>query len=128
MELHIYVDDADLDPKHFQEITSPISTTINHWISEQKQNIRLLTPLKEADNEEYINEITHEALKLGICIRVKSKYKLKEPLNFLYSLAKAHKCEFVIAILNSGDLEEICYFGYEEGRPDLFEIANYLSL
>jgi len=130
MELHIYVDDTDLDPKHLQDITSPITNAITDWISEQKQNIRLLTPLKEADTEEYINEMTHEALKLGICIRVKSKYKLKEPLNFLYSLAKAHKCEWVIAMFDSesGNLEEVCYFGYEEGRPDLFEIANYLSL
>lgn len=61
---------------------------------------------------------------------MKSKFKLKEPLNFLYKIAKTHKCEFIIAMLDSesGDLEEVCYFGFEEGRPDLFEIANYLSL
>ena len=63
-------------------------------------------------------------------LKVKNKFKLKDPLNFLYTLAKTHKCEFVIAMAcqETGEIQDVCYFGYEEGRPDLFEIANYLSL
>tara|TARA_R110001592_G_scaffold238227_2_gene497723 strand:- start:8896 stop:9270 length:375 start_codon:yes stop_codon:yes gene_type:complete len=124
------MDDTDLEPDHFQEITSPIAKAITEWISEQKQNIVLLSSLKEADNDTHNNEKTPETLPLGICIRLKSKFKLKEPLNFLYSLAKVYKCEFVIAMSSedTGALEDVCYFGYEEGRPELFEIANYLSL
>jgi len=25
-------------------------------------------------------------------------------------------------------MEDVCYFGYEEGRPDNFEMASYLEL
>lgn len=126
MDLQIYIDTSDIELDRLQEIQPLVTKTISDWISEQKLNIKLLPALMvDTDKEQ---DLADE--KLGIHVSVKSKFKLKEPLNFLYSLAKTYKCEFIIAMVDSesGDLEEVCYFGFEEGRPDLFEIANYLSL
>ncbi len=126
MDLQIYIDTSDIELDRLQEIQPLVTKTISNWISEQKLNIKLLPTLMiDTDKEQ---DVVDE--KLGIHVSVKSKFKLKEPLNFLYSLAKSYKCEFIIAMVDSesGDLEEVCYFGFEEGRPDLFEIANYLSL
>jgi len=122
MDLQIYIDDADLDEGSLNDMLKPVSESISAWIGDQKKNMQLL-----AHSE---SNSSAEKLKLGMSIQVKSKYKLKEPLNFLYTIAKEYKCEFAIAIVSSekGAAEDICYFGYEEGRPDLFEIANYLEL
>lgn len=124
MELQIYIDDSDLAQERINEITPLIQSAIANWIKEQTLNISLLSDSKSNINSNLNNE------KLGVHLQIKSKFKLKEPLIFLYKLAKQHKCEFVIAMVdtNSGNTEEVCYFGDEEGRPDLFEIANYLSL
>lgn len=120
MNLHIYIDDSDLEDGDLDKMVSPISESVSNWIGENKKNIQLLNQQSE----------THDDLKLGMSLQIKSKFKLKDPLNFLYSLAKEHKCEFAIAIIcpKTGDSEDVCYFGFEEGRPDLFEIANYLDL
>ena len=120
MDLQIYIDDADLDDGSLNEMIKPVSESISAWIGENKKSVQLLAQ----DSSE------GDKFKLGMSIQVKSKYKLKDPLNFLYSIAKEQQCEFVIAIVSSdkGTTEDICYFGYEEGRPDLFEIANYLEL
>lgn len=124
MELKIYIDNSDLDAERLQEIFLPIQNLISDWSSEQNLPISPLSSRKAIDEADLVDE------KLGLHLQVKSKFKLKEPLNFLYSIAKTYKCEFVIGMIdtNSGALEDICYFGHEEGRPDLFEIANYLSL
>ena len=124
MDLKIYIDNSDLEPSRLKEIFLPIQNLISDWISEQTLTI---TPLSNLTPN---NETVLADEKLGMHIQVKSKFKLKEPLNFLYKIAKTYKCEFVIAMTDSesGELEEVCYFGHEEGRPDLFEIANYLSL
>jgi len=68
--------------------------------------------------------------RLGICWEIKKSKQLKVPLNFLYDLAKQHKQEFVICQGDdsSSELEEVCYFGHEEGKPDIFEVACYLGL
>jgi hypothetical protein len=132
MELQIYIDHTDLELERLKEISPLILKSISDWISQQKLTIRLLSnPTAGHDKEQdkmQKNDLAAE--KLGIHIQVKSKFKLKDPLNFLYTIAKTYKCEFIIAMVDSdsGDLEEVCYFGNEEGRPDLFEIANYLSL
>ena len=68
--------------------------------------------------------------KIGLHMAIKKPQHLKEPLNFLYDLAKHCLCDFVLGILpeSAGDEEEeICYFGKNEGKPDMFEIACYLG-
>lgn len=120
MRLNIYIDDADLEDGDLEKMFKPVSASIATWIGEGKKNIKLLAEQSEAD----------DSIMLGVCLEVKSKFKLKDPLNFLYSIAKDYKCEFAIAIVSpdTGDSEDVCYFGFEEGRPDLFEIANYIDL
>jgi len=75
-------------------------------------------------------EAVQEDERLGSRLEVKKNSQLKNPLNFFYGVAKFHKLEFVIAMQDedSGDWEEVCFFGYEEGRPDIFEVACYLGL
>jgi len=121
MDLNIYIDNSDVSEIDLNDIAEAVIGSLSAWVGEGKKNIQVLNQQGEDDPENW---------KLGISLQVKSKYKLKDPLNFLYSIAKTHKCEFVVAIMNSdsGLSEEVCYFGFEEGRPDLFEIANYLDL
>lgn len=122
MKLHIYIDSSDIEPSRLDDIYTPISEEITNWIGD-KQTVRSLSDTTDAD--EHLAQ-----RKLGISIELKSKHKLKDPLNFLYTLAKTYQCEFAIAIVDpdSNELEDVCYFGFEEGRPDLFEVANYLAL
>jgi len=67
---------------------------------------------------------------VGVALVAKAKGALKAPLNALYTIAKKHKCEFVVAIVSAdgSEVEDVCYFGHEEGKPDVFEIASYLGL
>lgn len=125
MKLHIYIDDTHIEPSRWKEIRKPLSSAMADWVSAHQQNAELLKPLPPEQAE-----AEHDAEKTGVCIRIKTKFHLKEPLNFLYGLAKDYKCEFAIAMVNaeSGTAEDVCYFGHEEGRPDMFEIANYLEL
>ena len=71
---------------------------------------------------------TQRDYEVGYEISISKTQKLKEPLNFLYSLAKTHQCEFVVGQIEGEAYQDVCYFGYEEGRPDMFEIAHYLGL
>jgi len=121
MDLHIYIDHSDLTDTCLEDIAEAVLESISTWVGKKKQGTQVLNLKPEDDLDSW---------KLGLSVQVKSKFKLKDPLNFLYTLAKEHKCEFVIATFNthSGESEEVCYFGFEEGRPDLFEIANYLEL
>jgi hypothetical protein len=125
MKLHIYIDDTHIEPSRWKEILKPLSTAMADWVNAHQQNAELLMPSTPEQAEDKTN-----AENTGICILIKSKYHLKEPLNFLYGLAKDYKCEFAIAMVDadSGTAEDVCYFGHEEGRPDMFEIANYLEL
>ena len=71
-----------------------------------------------------------EDKKFGVTITIDKKLQLKQPLNFLYGIAKKYKIDFVIGIVcgDTGKMEDVCYFGHEEGRPDMYEIAMYLGL
>jgi len=125
MELHIYFDTADLDDTEIESISGTLSTLISDWASTHKG--AWLLP-NESTKEGLAQNL--ESKPIGLGLQLKSKFKLKEPLNFLYTIAKEHKCEFVIAMLDeeTGVAEDVCYFGHEEGRPDLHEVANYLGL
>ena len=113
MDLYIYVEGEDLD-----KIVEPVSASIMEWVGDRTEGLNL------------VNRQDENTLRLGINITINEKSKLKKPLNFLYKIAKEHKCDFVIGIFcpDTGDMEDVCYFGHEEGRPDMFEVANYLEL
>ena len=72
--------------------------------------------------------VGNREMDLGVEFTVSKTQKLKEPLNFLYPLAKKYQCEFVVGVIEDGKYADVCYFGFEEGRPDLYEIANYVGL
>lgn len=116
MNLYIYMVGDELE--ELEEIVEPVTTAITDWLA-ANENIRALL----------VNQQDDGGLKLGIDIEVNNKRHLKSPLKFLQGLAKTHKQDFVVGILqDSGDREDVCYFGFEEGRPDELEIANYLDL
>jgi hypothetical protein len=116
MILHIYIDTSELETDQLLALSEPVTNALADWVGEKKH----LDLLQLSDDEP----------KLGLRLQIKSKFKLKDPLNFLHQLAKTHKCEFAVAIYDTktDSTEDVCYFGYEEGQPDLFEIANYLDL
>ncbi len=114
MQLYIYVASDNLD-----ELVEPISEVLTQWVGEA------------SDRRQLVN--LSEENRLGVNILIESKNQLTKPLKFLYSLAKEHKCDFVVGkfegeALGEGAMEDVCYFGYEEGRPDNFEMASYLEL
>ncbi|MFT7562126.1 MAG: hypothetical protein ACI93R_004061 [Flavobacteriales bacterium] len=130
MNLYIYVDGTDLE-----EIEEKISSSISSWLSslvsgtkEGKKNT--LVFVNQRTGAEHGSEGDAPGWNLGVNLKVKSKRELKEPLNTLYLLAKEHKRDFVIGIINTktGVNEDVCFFGHEEGRPDIYEVANYLGL
>ncbi|PVZ70531.1 hypothetical protein [Pelagibaculum spongiae] len=118
MKLYIYIDQFDQD-----ELEQDIINSLSSWVGSSKGSYQLVN-LRPEDHPEL------DCWKLGITLEIKKKIELKSPLNLLYSLAKKHKLDFVIGIIDnkSGDEEDICYFGHEEGRPDLYEIGSYLGM
>lgn len=120
MDVHIFIDSESYLECSIEDMVEPVRADLRLWV-DNKSSVSLLDQCSSDSAEEW---------KLGIGMKVKSKFKLKGPLNFLYELSQKYQCEFVVAEYDeeSGTVEAVCYFGYEEGRPDLFEIANYLGL
>ncbi len=108
MQLTVSCQDEEL-----LECKSDVDQSIESWV---------------ADKEHF--EMLESDVLAGLRIQVKKAEQLKVPLNFLYGLAKEYKLEFAISQLDEerAEWEEVCYFGNEEGRPDIFEVACYLGL
>lgn len=101
-----------------QDIASDLKVKITAWVGDKDTGSHLLA---ESDEEGVYQRV-------GINIQVRKRADLKEPLRFLYELARQHKCDFVLGVYDGDRLEDICYFGNEEGKPDAFEVANYIGL
>lgn len=96
-----------------KDVSAEVHQAISEWLGEGKESVSML----DAD-----------AGEPGVEIEMASKQDLKEPLNALQSIASKHKCNFVVGTIEAnGDREDVCYFGHDEGRPDLHEIACYLG-
>ena len=80
------------------------------------------------DLESVSSEGSNPSIEVGIELTISKAQKLKEPLNQLYDFAKKYKCDFSVGIIEDDKRSDVCFFGFEEGRPDMFEIANYLEL
>ncbi|MES9899738.1 MAG: hypothetical protein ABW148_12025 [Sedimenticola sp.] len=120
MKIYIYVESADLE-----EIAEPMSEAIARWVKQSDDAATLVNDRHQPGEDE-----TGEVFwNLGINLEAKRRSDLKKALQFLYSQATEHKCEFVVGIAasNKGPAQDICFFGYEEGRPDAYEIANYMG-
>ncbi len=125
MKIYMYAVSDDLD-----EIMVPVAGSIGQWLAQDDNKVEATL----------VNQ--PEAEVVGIHLQLKKTLHLKEPLNTLNRIAKQHKCDFVLGLLpdtNEGldvnevpeaeeDREDICFFGYEEGKPDMFEVACYIGL
>ncbi len=99
------------------DIAEPMAALIANWLTETAiQNLSLIAP-------------NGDDIAVGLNLDTSKKISLKAPLNFLHSLAKQYQAEFVVGRINADGLREnICFFGHEEGRPDINEVAQYLGL
>jgi len=117
MKIYFYLDGED-----FAEIEGPFVEALEQWLTSQELEGSLV-------NEKQGDPDFPDSWRLGLDLTLTKKAQLKAPLNFLYSQAKTHKQDFVIGIAHdSGEMENICYFGNEEGRPDMFEVSCYLGM
>jgi len=116
MKLSIYCqfDDLDLDLDFEQEVQlyEDVQAELEKWLETADQKHQLL----------------NESSRIGLFTSATKPNQLKTPLNFLYSLAKEFKLEFAIAMQEDNEWHEVCFFGYQEGRPDIFEVGCYLGL
>jgi len=123
MNVYMYVEAIEIE----EVDTTAIAESIAKWIADTESKAVLVQP--NEDSEEELEESDRE-LTLGMTISITKGRQLKEPLNFLNKLAKDHKVDFVVGMVDdeSGEEEDVCYFGHEEGRPDMFEISTYLGI
>ena len=126
MKIYLYLDSSDLD-----EIAEPIEQAITEFLASGEVNtkwVRLVNLISDTESEPEQARVGD--WDLGLIVETNKKQYLKVPLNFLYKLAKKHEQEFVVGFFDdeSGEPESVCYFGFEEGRPDMFEVASYLGL
>lgn len=121
MKIYLYIDGADLN-----EIGAPVAEAISDWLANTGSKAQLVN----RGPEDGANQTRVGDWDLGLTIETGKKADLKAPLAFLYELARQQECDFVVGIYDAqtGQPENVCYFGHEEGRPDLFEIASYLGL
>jgi len=119
MKIYIYAESDDLE-----EIAEPLTDAISDWLKKSGSNAELVNDRQHSDSDN-----TDSFWNLGLNISVKRKSDLRKALDPLYSIAKTERCDFVVgrASSKSGPAQDICYFGYEEGKPDVHEIANYLG-
>jgi len=120
MKIYLY-----LESDETEEVAEPIISAIGEWLKEGHSSAQLVNANidKGADG-------TRSDWDIGLSIETNKKATFAKPLNFLYELAKTLKQEFVVGIHDetNGRYENVCYFGYEEGKPDLHEMASYLGL
>lgn len=107
-----------------EDIVDALKSDIAPWC-EAKTTIQFIYRDSETDEAP---RSPRRDVELGVELSVKNNSKLKDPLNALYKIAQKHQCEFVVGQIDDGEYADVCYFGYEEGRPDYFEIGNYLGL
>ena len=115
MKIFIYIDNADLE-----DIAPKVESAITTWV-------------KDCDcTAEAVNTCDEETgdWALGMRIDTGKKAVLKKALDFLYGLAKEFEQDFAVGFIDadSGAAHKVCYFGHEEGRPDINEIGSYLGL
>lgn len=111
--MHIYL---VIDGSDYSECREDIVNAINDWLTESRSSAVLIN---SADDQEL----------LGLSIDTNRKLTFNKPLEFLYSIAQQHEQEFVVGLFDEQQQrEDMCYFGFEEGKPDLLEIAAYLGL
>ena len=117
MELYINTISDDID-----EVAEPIKATLEAWIEAQEREYQV--------DYQCDDDLPLEDWIVGMRFAAKNQRHLKAPLKFLEGVAKEFKVDFVVGIYDNatGQREDVCYFGHEEGRADMFEMSNYLGL
>ena len=128
MDLFIYLDGSTSESAQYAKVSQPIGEAIAEWVEQNPKNVEQVDQRNTETDADTLT--TSEFPALGIHLTVKRKAELKAPLLFFYTLAKQHKQEFVLGTVDkkTGAAEEVCYFGFEEGKPDAFEVSNYIGL
>ncbi|MCF6281368.1 MAG: hypothetical protein L3J28_04010 [Candidatus Polarisedimenticolaceae bacterium] len=120
MKIYLHLESDEID-----EVAEAIITAISDWLKEGKSGAQLVN-----SNVDEGAEGGRSGWDIGLTIETSKKSILAKPLNFLYELAKKERQEFVVGIYDEAkaSYENVCYFGYEEGKPDPYEVASYLGL
>lgn len=115
MKIFLHIDSPELD-----DIAEPVATAISAWVQDCDCTAQPVNAEDEATGER----------TLGLNIDTGKKAVLKKALDFLYGLAKEHGVDFAVGYFDkdTGAAHKVCYFGDEEGRPDISEIGSYLGL
>jgi hypothetical protein len=115
MKIFIYIDSPDLE-----DIAEPIEAAIIAWEKDCDCTAQPVNAQDEATGK----------WTLGMTLDTGKKAVLKKALDFLYGLAKEYQVDFAVGFIDAdtGAAHKVCYFGQEEGRPDISEIGSYLGL
>ncbi len=113
MKIYMFAEHDDL-----QDFSEQLNSSLEKWAAEK-------TIFNSICRKEQLN--TSRLIEIGLEFETNKSQKLKEPLNFLYGLAKQYECDFSVGIIEGQDYSDVCFFGFEEGKPDMFEIACYLG-
>ncbi len=118
MDLYLFAEHDDL-----ADYAADLNTEIEAWAEPKTIMTSIYRDIYSDSQPKSAREI-----EVGIELTTNKAQKLKEPLNFLYTLAKKYHCDFSVGIIGEAKYQDVCFFGDEEGRPDMYEIANYLEL
>ena len=114
MKIYFLLDDDEPDV-----VADDLIDAIGLWLEAQETFVEVI------DNRP--DDVTK--WELGVQLECKRKAHMKPALDFLFALAKKMEREFVIGLYDKkGAKENVCYFGHEEGCPDIDEVAMYLGL
>ncbi|CAA0121596.1 Uncharacterised protein [BD1-7 clade bacterium] len=119
MQIYIHFEGDDLI-----DVAADIHRDLTDWATEFPAIA--VVGVKVVDDEADDSVVEFE--QLGIRLDVNKREKLKDPLDFLYQVAKQYKVECVVGIIENDNHEDICYFGHAEGKPDVFEVGTYIGL
>lgn len=128
MQIDIYIDTtefkSEFESEDFRALSDKFTSAFSEWVASHANAAFLFSPNAETPKEDLADA------NFGLSLTLSRKQALKDPLNLLYRFAKEQQLEFVIAMRDpeSNESEDVCYFGFEEGRPDVYEVANYLGL
>lgn len=101
------------------EVAESVVEAVNQALADESIRGELIDDRSDEDPQQW---------RVGLRLSLNKKKWLQQPLNFLFSLCKADKIDFVVGFYEDGEAEDVCYFGHNEGKPDLFEIGTYLGL
>lgn len=116
MKIYMMVEPLDFGEKQAEAVEA-----ISEWAAANAPHIHFVCSFEEVDTEGLV--------ALGVETEIKRAKFLNPTLVALNNIAQTYKVDFVVGEISvDGGREDVCYFGYEEGRPDPYAIASYLNL